>query len=301
MIQFLRKLMYSKLGVGLAIAFVIVIALAFAAGDVSNYRAGSSGGDRVASVGKEQIQASRLNQAASSALENLKQKEPRLTMKAFVLDGGLDKVLDQLLDSTGLAAFGRKYGIIPSERLIDSEIAKVPGFKGPDGQFSDAAFRQMLQQRGLTEPSVREDLAQGLIARQLMEPAEFGSVLSRDITLRYAALLKEHRSGAIGLIPAMAFAPKAPPSEAELQAFYAKNRDRFVRPERRVIRYAAFSEAVLKTVPAPTEQEIAGRYEASKAQYSEQETRRITQLIVCLLYTSPSPRDRQKSRMPSSA
>ena len=25
------------------------------------------------------------------------------------------------------------------------------------------------------------------------------------------------------------------------------------------------------------------------------------QLIICLLYTSPSPRDRQKSRMPSSA
>ena len=38
--------MNSKLGVGLALAFVGVIALAFAAGDVSNYRSGSSGGDR---------------------------------------------------------------------------------------------------------------------------------------------------------------------------------------------------------------------------------------------------------------
>ena len=27
----------------------------------------------------------------------------------------------------------------------------------------------------------------------------------------------------------------------------------------------------------------------------------LTQIIICLLYTSPSPRDRQKSRMPSSA
>jgi peptidyl-prolyl cis-trans isomerase D len=98
--------------------------------------------------------------------------------------------------------------------------------------------------------------------------------------LRYATLLREHRSGAIGLLPAMAFAPKALPSEAELQAFYAKNRNRFIRPERRVIRYAAFSEAVLKTVPAPTEPEIAARYAAGKAQYAEQETRRITQLIV---------------------
>ena len=280
MIQFLRSLMHSKLGVGLALAFVVVIALAFAAGDVSNYRSGSSGGDQIASIGKEQIQAVKLSQAASAALENLKQKEPRLTMKTFVSEGGLDKVLEQLLDNVGLAAFGRKYGIIASDRLIDSEIAKVPGFKGPDGQFSDAAFRQMLQQQGMTEQSVRDEIAQGLIARQLMAPAEFGSVLSRDITLRYAALLRENRVGAIGLIPAMAFAPKVPPSDAELQAFYAKNRDRFIRPERRVIRFAAFSEAVLKNLPAPTEAEIAARYEAGKAQYSEQESRRITQLIV---------------------
>ncbi|MEO6718349.1 MAG: SurA N-terminal domain-containing protein [Novosphingobium sp.] len=272
--------MNSKFGVGLALGFVVLIALAFAAGDISSYSNNSKGGDRVATIGGEQIHAIQLSQAANTALENLKQKDPRLTMKVFVGEGGLDKVLDQLLDNTGLAAFGRKYGIVASERLIDSEIAKIPGFKGPDGQFSDAAFRQMLQQRGLTEQSVRDELAQGLIARQLMVPAEFGSVLSRDITLRYAALLREHRSGAIGLLPAAAFAPKMPPNDGDLQAFYVRNRDRFIRPERRVIRYAAFSEAVLKTVPAPTEQEIAARYEAGKAQYSEQETRRITQLIV---------------------
>ena len=29
--------------------------------------------------------------------------------------------------------------------------------------------------------------------------------------------------------------------------------------------------------------------------------KRVEELIACLLYTSPSPRDRQKSRMPSSA
>ena len=280
MIQFLRKLMYSKLGIGLALGFLMLIALAFAAGDISSYSNSSKGGDRVATIGGEPIHAVRLSQAANTALENLKQKDPRLTMKVFASEGGLDKVLDQLLDNTGLAAFGRKYGIVASDRLIDSEIAKIPGFKGPDGQFSDAAFRQMLQQRGLTEQSVRDELAQSLIARQLMVPAEFGSVLSRDITLRYAALLREHRNGAIGLLPAAAFAPKTPPSDADLQAFYAKNRDRFVRPERRVIRYAAFTEAVLKTVPAPSEQEIAARYQTGKAQYSDQESRRITQLIV---------------------
>ena len=34
---------------------------------------------------------------------------------------------------------------------------------------------------------------------------------------------------------------------------------------------------------------------------SQTDTEVIVHLITCLLYTSPSPRDRQKSRMPSSA
>ena len=251
MIQLLRRLISSKLGIGMALAFLVLIALAFAAGDISSYRSGASdGGDRIASVGKERVDATQLSQAASNALENLKQRDPRMSMKGFVASGGLEKVLDELIDNVALAAFGRKHGIVASDRLIDSEIAKVSAFKGPDGQFSDAAFRQMLQQRGMTEQRLRDDLAQSLIARQLVIPAGYGSVLSRDMTLRYAALLRERRSGAVGLLPAEAFAPKTPPSDAELQAYYAKNADRFILPERRVVRYAAFTEAVLKQVPA---------------------------------------------------
>ena len=281
MIQILRRLISSKLGIGLALAFLVLIALAFAAGDISSYRGGgSAGGDRIARIGKQDIQAVQLSQAASNAVENLKQKDPRLSMKAFIAGGGLEKVLEELLDNVALDAFGNKHGIVASDRLIDSEIAKVSVFKGPDGQFSDAAFRQMLQQRGMTEQRLRDDLAQSLIARQLVIPAGYGSVLPRELAQRYATLLREKRSGAIGLLPSMAFAPKTPPTEAELQAYYAKHSDRFILPERRVVRFAAFSEGVLKQVPAPTEAEIAARYAAGKEQYSAQEARRITQLIV---------------------
>ena len=35
--------------------------------------------------------------------------------------------------------------------------------------------------------------------------------------------------------------------------------------------------------------------------YHGQDERRVPPLILCLLYTSPSPRDKRQSRMPSSA
>jgi peptidyl-prolyl cis-trans isomerase D len=281
MIQLLRRLISSRLGVAFALAFLVLIALAFAAGDISNYQAnGGGGGDSVASVGDEPISAAQLSQAATAALEDAKQREPRMSMKALISAGGLEQVLDQMLDRTALGEFGKNHGIVASDPLIDSEITKLAAFRGPDGQFSETAFRQALQQRGLSEKVVREDLGRGLVARQLMVPAETGAMIPRELALRYASLLREHRSGAIGLLPSASFAPQGPPSQADLQAYYAKNRDKFIRPERRVIRYATFGDTALKNVPAPTEAEIAARYGANKAQYAALETRRVTQLIV---------------------
>ena len=46
---------------------------------------------------------------------------------------------------------------------------------------------------------------------------------------------------------------------------------------------------------------LAGRDTAAIEPVAQDMRERGAQVVVCLLYTSPSPRDRQKSRMPSSA
>jgi len=282
MLESFRRFIQSKLGAGIALAVLILIALAFASSDVasSGNFGGVSGGDRVASVGDDRIDTAELSQAATSALERVKQENPRMSMKAFLASGALDEVLDDLIDRTALGEFGRDNGITTSQALIDSEITQIPAFRGPDGKFSQDAFRQAMRQQGLNEKMVREDIAQGLIARQLLQPVALGSVVPREFALRYAALLRDSRSGAVALLPSMLFAPAKPPADAELATWYAKNNSRFIRPERRIIRYASFGEEALKMVPAPTPDEIAARYKQNKAQYLALETRSVTQLIV---------------------
>ena len=54
---------------------------------------------------------------------------------------------------------------------------------------------------------------------------------------------------------------------------------------------------VVLAVPSHAMREVAGRYEFS----SECVRVNVAKGIDCLLYTSPSPRDRTRSRMPSSA
>lgn len=281
MLQFIRGIFSSRLGVILTMVFLVLIALAFASADVSSTGTfgGVTGGDRVATVGKSRIDTAALSQAATSALENVKTEDPRMSMEGFLAQGGLEQVLEQLIDQTAISEFGRKHGIVASDRLVDSEITQIPAFRGPDGNFSQDVFRQVLRQQGISEALVREEIRNGLVARQILVPAAFGAVAPRDQVLQYAGLLRERRTGAIALLPSAAFAPKTPPTDAEINDFYAKNSERYIQPERRIVRFAVFDETAPKSVAAPTDAEILARYNDNKAEYAAQEARRVTQLI----------------------
>lgn len=282
MLQFFRNMFKSTLGVGLALAFLVVIVVGFAASDVaSNLVSDATGkGERVAKVGNESISTADVVRQAQQAVEIARQDNPKVSMRDFLAQNGLGQVIDQMIDRTAIAAFGEKNGIVAGKRLVDSELAKIPSLQTPDGKFSDANYRQMLAQRNLTDKAVRDDLAQGLIARQILTPAQLGTAIPNEVALRYASLLKDHRNGAVAALPSQAFAPAAVPSDAEVAGWYAGHTALFNQPERRVIRYAIFDDSAARNVAAPTDAEIAQRYNTDKAQYEASETRKISQLIL---------------------
>ncbi len=277
-----RRFFKSKVGIVFTLVFLGLIAFAFASMDVasSGTFGGVSGGDRVAVVGKERVDAAELSTAVRNALDNARQSNPTLTMQAFVEQGGLDQTLDQLLQRTALAEYARQHGMRAGKRLVDSEIAQIPAFRGIDGNFDRNAFLSLLSQRGLSEAAVRHDLSIGLLARQLLTPISFSPVMPESLGRRYASLLKERRQGSIGMLSADAYAPKGDPTDAQLQAFYREASSRFIRPERRVIRYATFGPEALGNLAAPTEAQITERYNRDKAQYAATERRTFTQLVV---------------------
>jgi len=282
MLQFFRNFFKSKLGVIITLAFLIVIAIAFGVGDVASNRtfAGVAGGDRVAVVGERKISTSDLSQAMTAALDTAKQQNPTLTMEGFIAGGGMDRVLEQLLQRTALSEYARQQGLRAGKRLVDSELLQIPAFQGIDGKFDRNAFLAVLRQRGLSEELVREDIAAGLYARQMLIPANFAAAVPRSLARQYAALLKERRKGSIAVLPSAAYAPKGDPAAAQLGAYYTAHRTDYLRPERRTIRYATFGEEALGTLPPPSEAQIAARYQKDAALYQAKQTRTFTQLVV---------------------
>jgi peptidyl-prolyl cis-trans isomerase D len=114
----------------------------------------------------------------------------------------------------------------------------------------------------------------------MLVPASFGAAVPRSLAQQYATLLKEHRKGAIAMLPSDAYAPKGAPGDAQLNAFYSAHRTNYLLPERRVIRYITFGEEALGNLPAPTEAQIAARYQKDAAQYQAKQTRTFTQLVL---------------------
>jgi len=282
MIQIFRNFFNSKLGVGLTLAFLALIALAFAGGDIAGtggFGAFSSG-SKIATVGSEKITATEMDGQVRRLLERLQRDNQRLTIKEFLARDGLDEVLSFVIDNKAALQWGEKYGINIGKRLIDSEVAKDPQVQGPDGKYDKLLYQQMLRQRGISDSEYRDELAQQLMARQLLGSTTIGLKVPQKFTRRYAAIITERRKGAIVLLPPAAFAPAAMPNEAEIQAWYASHKTDYQLPERRTIRYATYTDAVIKNVPAPTDAEVAARYNADKAKYAPTDKRKLSQVIL---------------------
>jgi peptidyl-prolyl cis-trans isomerase D len=283
MLGFFRSFFQSRLGVGITLGFVGLIALAFASADVTGNRFGSGGGgdgDRVARIGHSSIGAGLLTQTVTQALEQQRQKNPGMTMKDIVAQGAIDEVLNDLIERSAMLEWGKKYGFGVGNRLIGSELAQIPAFAGPDGKFNETVYRSVIAQKGFTDAALREDITKGLMAKQLLVPASFGAAAPTEAALRYLSLLKEHRQGTIVLLPSLAFAANAAADDKTLQAFYGTHSRNYLQPERRTLRYFVIDDASLKNVAAPTEAEITKRYTDNKAVYAPSETRSVTQVIL---------------------
>lgn len=281
MITFFRKFFQSKAGIAITLAFLALIAFAFASSDVANNATfgGVTGGDRVASVGDERISTSDLATAVNQQIDQLRQENPTITMEQIVADDGVAAILDQLIQRVAIAEYGREMGLRSGNRLIDSEIAAIPGLQSADGSFDQEGFRNILAQRGISEAMVREDIMLNLFARQVVLPVAQEAALPASVLARYTALLGETRQGQIASFPATAFAPTGEPEEGVLQAYYTQNAEDFRRPERRTLRYGVFTEAVLDETPAPSAAAIRNRYSRDEVVYAARELRTFTQLI----------------------
>lgn len=279
MITAIRRLFSSALGKFLALAFVVLVGIAFALSDVTGNSAfGGLGGANVAKVGSTEIGSGELRDRVRLAYNQTREQQPGLTMAAFVESGGLDQVLDQLIEGAAFEQLANDMGFGLNKRLVDGRIADLPIFAGVSGSFDQAAYQAFLRQNGISEAQLRGDIRQQLFLEQIAEPIGRMPRVSAAMAQPYAALLLEKRRGSATFVPASPFAPTSDPGDAALRKYVSQHVARYTIPERRVIQYALFDRSAV-AVPAVTDAEIAEAYKANAPRYAASETRRFAQVI----------------------
>lgn len=282
MLRLIRRMLDSRIGVILALAFVVFVGFAFALTDVSRQVSGFGssvgGGGDVISVGKAQIGDTELRDRVQSGYRAASARQPELTLTSFVAGGGFETVIERTLNLLGLEQFALASGMRAGKRLVDGEIASEPTFRGASGTFDEATYRQVLAQNQLSDAELRDDIRAGLMARQLLVPIGLNPFVPPSIARTYATLSLESRSGLVAAIPANAMPVGAAPTDAEVAAFYRANLSRYTVPERRVVRIARFGTDTIAARAAPSEAELAAAYRQNAAQYSATELRNLTQV-----------------------
>ena len=279
MITAIRRLFSSSLGKFCALAFLGLIAFAFAASDISGGGAfGGLGGANAARVGDKDIGIGELRQRVREAYEQARQRQPGLSMTAFVEAGGVDNTLQTLINASAIKQYARKIGFSTSKRLIDGRIADIPIFAGLTGEFDQQRYTMFLQNQNITDRQMRDDIERQLLFEQFIDPIDNLPSISPSLVQPYAALLFEERRGRAAFIPAYAYAPDTVPDDKVLAQFLVQNQEKYSIAERRMIRYAIFDRSSARA-SAPSDAEIAADYEANKTYYQASEKRSFSQII----------------------
>ena len=281
MLTFFRRVSKSKVGTWIMALVVVAIMGGFALADISNFGSGTLGfgmsSGTLATTGGQEVTERDMSDAMQRRLQQARQQDPNADYPSIMSDFG--PILEDIINERSLLAFSDKYGFPISKRLIDAEIAQIPGAKGLNGQVTDQSYRAFLAQQRLSDAQLRQVLAGALAQRYLLTPVAAAARVPLGVATPYTSMLLEQRDGEAAVIPVDAFKAGLQPTDAQLQQYYTANRQRYMIPEQRTLRIARIGPEQVTGVAA-SDQEIMAYYNANQATYAPSDTRSLSQVVV---------------------
>jgi peptidyl-prolyl cis-trans isomerase D len=279
MLTSMRRATKSTVGLIVIIFVGILIMIGFALGDLTNLGVGGPGlsSNTLARAGSHEITDREMSAAMQRRLGQVREQDPEADYSTIA--GDFEPILQQLIDQKALQAFADRHGFVVSKRLVDAEIATLPGVRGLTGEVTSESYQQFLARQRMTDREVRDAISASLLQRLLLTPAASNARVPIGIATHYASMLLEERQGQVALLPLEPFAAGLSPTDAQIQQFYASNRSRYMVPEQRVLRLARIGPQQVANVTA-TDQEIQAYYDANQDTYGAREFRVISQAVV---------------------
>ncbi|KAA9009130.1 peptidyl-prolyl cis-trans isomerase [Histidinibacterium aquaticum] len=235
---------------------------------------------RVGTVGETEITTQEYARELNQQIRALEQQTGQALPFAQAVQMGIDRaVLQRLVGTHVLDNEAAEMGLSAGDERVAEEIQAIPQFGGTSG-FDRQAYAFALDRAGMTEAEfeagLRDELArtllQGAVVAAIPEPQAYADAV--------AAFLGETRSFLWAELTEEDLAEPLPePTEEQLQSFYEENTDRFQRPERREITYAALTPDMIVDEVEVDEEALEELYQERIDDYVRPERRLVERLV----------------------
>jgi len=193
---------------------------------------------------------------------------------------GIDRsVLQTVVSARTLDNEADQLGLSVGDDRVRDQVLQISAFRGLDGTFDPATYRDRLQRNGLSvsefETGLRED-----ITRSLLQGAVIGGIAAPDVYAdALVQFIGERRSMTWASLSDEALGTPLPaPTEPGLLAYYEANPDAFTLPESRTITYAWLTPDMIQNEIALDEEALRALYDERIADYVQPERRLVERL-----------------------
>ena len=243
----------------------------------------SKAGQIVARVGNERITAVEFDRQYRAQVERYRQMyqgnfSPELERALDLPRNVLDSMIERMLRLES----AKQLDLHVSDEELARKIVTLPFFQD-NGQFIGRdKYEKMLRSNGIVperfEEELREDMLlekhAGLVKASVLVP---DTELAREFATRNDKATIEYI-----LVPAARLESNAQPSEADLQAYLDKHKDRYRAPVQRKVKYLLIDRARVRSKITPTDAEIRAAYEQRKDSFNVPEQVNAAHILVAV-------------------
>ncbi len=262
---------------GLVMGFIAISFAIWGIGDV--FRGFTS--SRLVKVGRGEVTVEAFRSNYQNELRHLQQKLRRAITNEEARRAGLDQqVLERLITDAALNEKINGLGLAISDEEVQRLIKSEPTFRGLDGQFDAARFKQVLQDAGYTERSFLAEQKGAYLRKELTDTVAIGVEPPRLMIEAIFRFRNEARAVDYFVLPLSAAGEIAKPSDEELKKYYDEHEPIFRAKEYRALTVLAATPAMLGKAAEVPEGDVRKLYDEVKAKrYGTPEKRAVRQIV----------------------
>ncbi len=263
-------------------AVIIVFILGFVFFSGSDW-GGTASSQVIASVGKDQVSAMEF----SRIYENQVQQYRELYKGSFTpeLARALDlprQVLDGIIDRKLRLEAAKRLRLNVTDEELARAIAALPVFQ-ENGQFiGGQKYTERLRLARMHPETFEEGVREDLLVGKYTALVKAGVAIPEADVRRQFSAQNDKATIEYILVPASRLESTVEPTDADLKAYFEKNKERYRAPEQRRANYLLVDKLKVRAKMPITDAEIRAEYDAKRASFAVPEQVNVSHILVAV-------------------